>query len=212
MMRRIQHILPYAVFGLFAATMLALAVLTIRSFWIADVFSCQGEDIQSPSGMWLGTRYVLSSGRGRFYVVADYQHPPVRYSKKLTTWSTYYFTQALADFHPMMIMPTHGRDYVLFWHGTLVGRPLISNFRDPTGKSDMLRERDIIVPAWGPLGLCAGVCGWLVLFPIRRRWRTARRLREGLCLKCGYDLRAHQPGGRCPECGTVKAGNPSSAT
>ena len=200
----IRRFLSYSLFSLSAALTLALLLLTLRSFWVADVFSCQGEDIQSPSGMWLGTRYVLSSGRGRFYVVADYQHPPVRYSKKLTTWSTYHFTQALADFHPIMIMPNRMRDYFFFWHGTLVRRPLISSFRDPTGKSDMLCERDIIVPAWGPLGLCAGLCT-LLSFPIRRRWRAARRLRDGLCPSCGYDLRAHQVGARCPECGMVMA-------
>jgi len=34
-------------------------------------------------------------------------------------------------------------------------------------------------------------------------WRTeGRRRSHGLCLICGYDLRAHRPGQRCPECGT----------
>jgi len=41
---------------------------------------------------------------------------------------------------------------------------------------------------------------WLVT---RKRRRRKDRLAKGLCLKCGYDLRAHQPGDNCPECGTV---------
>jgi hypothetical protein len=36
-----------------------------------------------------------------------------------------------------------------------------------------------------------------------RHWRReGYRRSHGLCLICGYDLRAHQPGQRCPECGT----------
>jgi hypothetical protein len=32
-----------------------------------------------------------------------------------------------------------------------------------------------------------------------------RRRAQGLCPKCQYDRRAHQPGQKCPECGTVVA-------
>lgn len=44
------------------------------------------------------------------------------------------------------------------------------------------------------------MCGLIVLDA--RRKRVAReRLRQGLCSACGYDLRAHATGDRCPECG-----------
>jgi hypothetical protein len=35
------------------------------------------------------------------------------------------------------------------------------------------------------------------------RWRHSRRTRAGRCTNCGYDLRAHAAGGRCPECGAA---------
>lgn len=39
----------------------------------------------------------------------------------------------------------------------------------------------------------------LHFLPSRRR---ARRSAQGVCPTCAYDLRAHAPGSKCPECGT----------
>ena len=43
---------------------------------------------------------------------------------------------------------------------------------------------------------------WLIGFLRRRNRHIA-----GLCPKCSYDLRAHKPGDKCPECGTIVAGS-----
>ena len=42
-----------------------------------------------------------------------------------------------------------------------------------------------------------------------RAWRGAARLRKGLCLKCGYDLRA-AASDCCPECGSPLAVRPAA--
>jgi hypothetical protein len=57
------------------------------------------------------------------------------------------------------------------------------------------------VPAWA-MALLLAV---LPLVEALRLIGTRRRARIGLCPGCGYDLRAHAAGGRCPECGTAIA-------
>ena len=49
---------------------------------------------------------------------------------------------------------------------------------------------------------------WLVFLP--RAMRKRRRLKRGLCPKCGYDLRATPD--RCPECGTPIAATGGTST
>lgn len=56
-------------------------------------------------------------------------------------------------------------------------------------------------PSWPLFVLLLAACGYYFA-----RWlphfRKSRRVKAGLCPTCSYDLRAHKPGDKCPECGT----------
>jgi predicted RNA-binding Zn-ribbon protein involved in translation (DUF1610 family) len=70
---------------------------------------------------------------------------------------------------------------------------------------------NVETPYWPFVVLMLPVGTWV----LRRHWRIARvqkRRKRGLCATCGYDLRAHTPNQRCPECGElVVAGKQSDA-
>src|SRR5262245_13435708 len=62
----------------------------------------------------------------------------------------------------------------------------------------------LTVRPWLPMALLAVMPG-LSLNQVRKARRVAR---QGLCPKCGYDLRATPK--RCPECGTAAIGGETS--
>jgi hypothetical protein len=60
--------------------------------------------------------------------------------------------------------------------------------------ADCMTSRALGVPYWSCLPF---------LLPLLLFLRRSRRPAPGFCSTCGYDLRAHHPGEKCPECGTV---------
>ena len=56
--------------------------------------------------------------------------------------------------------------------------------------------------------LACGACFAIAGIGTFRARRWTARLRNGLCLKCGYDLRAASD--RCPECGSPPAVRPAA--
>ena len=56
-------------------------------------------------------------------------------------------------------------------------------------------NRRVFIPLWLPSLIFGGLLFWSLLPALVRR----KRKKLGLCLECGYDLRASED--RCPECG-----------
>jgi general stress protein CsbA len=72
----------------------------------------------------------------------------------------------------------------------------LRRYRTEWRPSASFNPTNVFLPLWIPTLLFGSLSCSSVLVPIRRR-RKRRKL--GLCLNCGYDLRASE--GRCPECG-----------
>jgi hypothetical protein len=75
----------------------------------------------------------------------------------------------------------------------------LAGWRYFRGSVDVWHVHALRVPYWGP-AVAAAILPVLRLRAWHRR-RSAQR--GGLCLKCGYDLRATPD--RCPECGAIPA-------
>jgi hypothetical protein len=88
---------------------------------------------------------------------------------------------------------THYFDFNEYWRHSL--RFHYDGGTSALASGAVVRRRHIVVPLWLP--------AWALAMPpavALQRYRVRRRrLREGLCLGCGYDLRASAD--RCPECG-----------
>jgi len=73
-------------------------------------------------------------------------------------------------------------------------------YRSRTTLGVVAESRVLILPHWALLLLGAIPIGMLQWIDYLRR-RGQRRARAGLCVRCGYDLRATPQ--CCPECGTA---------
>ena len=186
----------------------------MRSYSSADAIFCVTAIKTEPCEPWLNvyTRYYGSSRNGFYYYfradmpVAGTRHRYFGYGAGSPDWSLVQGRQIVWGYADLDGCPP-----VVTWGLTnrrALALPRINFYREPFTRSGIL----------DPLGngthhlycsvpFCYVVFTALVLPMVRlARWSWCRRRRTrivGGCDFCGYDLRAHRPGQRCPECGQV---------
>lgn len=195
-------------FNLLTAVSLLLCVATTafwaRSYYVCDLYVYDGFDRKGPP-------YVMT----RVWIDVDFGGVGIVWSRSVCTsaapdealrWFEAYVREEPTGWR-RLIKPGRGYPVVesratpAFDHfGLLVSRtpqPGIGGLKHPTVRAT--------VPLWLLTTLFAAPPAlW-----IRRRWRLLKRIRNGGCLVCGYDLRATPE--RCPECGTITTGQPAGA-
>jgi hypothetical protein len=188
MARRIKYVAR-----LFLSVSAAVGIITaVRSYSRHDTVSAAW---RSPAERARGG-LQLSSAHGRIFVIntkmdhASYsadrwerEYPPSTFPQGVTYWSG-----------PARLI---GYDHDRFYQRLGFDAGSSESGNRPHEHTSV---RYVIV-SWWLVVLLVGApparaaARWLVRFPSeRRRWR-------GLCVKCGYDLRATESG-KCPECGT----------
>jgi hypothetical protein len=171
---------------------LATVGLWVRSYWIGDYWSHwrilsdrveESNSLMSGKGVF-GIDCTRSANRGTLTSenlrwTHDSHNRPVasdlaRYAR---TW------RHTVSFKPDVALHT------FLGHGVLtVDSATLPDFR----------IRAFTVPFWSVTCLFALAPAWWVVGPWRRQ---SKRRKLGLCLNCGYDLRASPQ--RCPECGST---------
>jgi hypothetical protein len=163
----------------------------IRSFWALDQWLYYLDQVQPPTVSL--ERMIVQSGLGGI----QFQHDISAYSYGVGNQppqrTSGFGHRAYPAEYPQPPAQVGARTILGFYfgHGIL---PLPG---DPGANTE--RYLLIVVPIWSLIVLTAvlPVMGFI-------RWRRERRrarIEAGLCLTCGYDLRATPD--RCPECGTV---------
>jgi len=170
----------------------------LRGLWRVDWFQFHGTDLQRRT--WWGFDVVVA--RNRLYLSWQkfYFPDPVRtanYAKRLQRTGTFrHFDQLSAPFQDPRTDP---------WHRLGFGALNQTRIHDRAGdeKGNYFYEytfRNLSLPYWFLLLVFS--CGALpIIFRIRSYHRRRYRMRNNLCISCGYDLR--NPSDRCPECGEV---------
>jgi hypothetical protein len=103
-----------------------------------------------------------------------------------------------------LIMCTEQKFYDLVHEGGSFWNRLGFGFRSGQSTFQLIHKRtkighDLYFPLWFPILLTS----LPLIRPVVRIVRRRKDHKAGLCAACGYDLRTHKPGQRCPECGTI---------
>jgi hypothetical protein len=187
----------------------ATAILWVRSYWRADVIGFHLFRADDGGTIIRKRRDAGSSGARLVVSMSTTQMIPERHpgtfvfqSREPRGWSFGVFPAP----YRFALMGEPQFDALGLRVAWRWGRETDMKNYFPRGPIGKVRTSDmsLAVPHWMVvlMGLMAPT--WWFL---RRRKLLLRlgRVKQGLCVSCGYDLRASPHDGRCPECGAVPA-------
>lgn len=174
-----------------AVLAVALAVMWIRSYVARDEVSWSSTVDEARRSGW--TARSIMFGRGQLRI---------GYRSRLETGEWVSRFREGAGFRLESTVPYPAYDYIDGPPPDFEGLGFVFDYDHDVG-ANVIGDGEnrflgllIVTPIWAPMLLCAAVSSVPVVRAIRRR----RRITRGLCVRCGYDLRASPE--CCPECGT----------
>ena len=193
-----QTLLARRLFTICSAASLLLCVavfgLWVRSYWIRD--EVEWATFDDTRLVPMQRDYQLRSARGTLMaaLVTQTGIRSFNVAGEAEPWQPPRETGVYLWRSRIDESPVAGRGYI---NHVFQDRQGLTRSGDGRLNSDTTRTSAAVsAPTW--VALLPPVASLLILAAVTRRRRRARRL--GLCVHCGYDLRATP--GRCPECGT----------
>jgi len=186
-------------FWLYTLLALGVVVLAVRSFWRADEAAwCTWKPKAGTQGV--DRRIVIGSNHGGIFLISTLADIP---NNTQVDWYGGKPTEVIFRSTPEARVAASAINAA--GNSGFAPRPrwlwggvnLHSESSRSAGNSGTLAA--VVVPDWLPLLVLL----WPAFVVLRRRRTLRRRRREGLCLYCGYDLRAS--GAICSECGERRA-------
>ncbi len=170
---------------LLVAPLVVGGLLWIRSFRVSDDLTW--DSAKQEGGKWQHVQRGIYAGKGKLIY---YRRPCVTYREAghppKTGWDVaHYKPTDPADSFPNY---ASGSGRFGFW-----------SMKDYW----VVGSRALVIPFWAVTGAAVVLC-LPALMLARRGWVRAYRRQHGLCVACGYDVRAS--GKRCPECGFSVSG------
>ena len=173
MRRRLLHILT----ALSLLLCVAAVVLWVRSYWRGDCVSVT--TYRPPRGI---AEWFVRSNDGVLYFARNDYDANHGSDPRPLTWDSH-------EANPIFAHPAVQARQPHF---------VLGPFSLGGANLSTVTHVAFTVPHWFPAALAAvAPTAWLA-----RSARARRRRHGGLCVRCGYDLRATPE--RCPECGTVR--------
>jgi hypothetical protein len=179
------------------STLLLMLAVFFVAMWVLSIFqgyaaNAYTEVMTSPAGGNTSHQRAVASSHGRLwfaYVRAELVNESARHTKRHRISRTRLSDEESSRYDAPAWLALLGID----WRGK------DTSSIDPHEGPYVYQELFFTVPYWLLILTCGGLGWWIGRKPRLIRRRQGR----GLCVACGYDVRATRE--RCPECGYVRS-------